>query len=162
MLRTPAPLIGALGIGNKHMLGRCLCGAVEFEITGALPDLYQCHCSLCRKQSGAASNAATIVQVSQFAWVRGRDGIKSWIKNTGFRSDFCSECGSPVPNPLRDKPYYWVPAGLLDPTETTALIVHLYIGSKADWEHEPAAGTKYEEMPSLEQLLNELDGGPDA
>jgi hypothetical protein len=139
------------------MRGSCLCGAVAFEITGALPDLYQCHCSLCRKQSGTASNAATIVQASQLMWMRGRDGIKSWIKNTGFRSDFCAECGSPVPNPLRNKPYYWVPAGLLDSVETSAITVHLHIGSKANWDHGGATGTKYDEMPSLEHLLEAIE-----
>jgi hypothetical protein len=39
------------------MKGECLCGDVEFEIKGDLPNLYQCHCSLCRKVTG--SSAAT-------------------------------------------------------------------------------------------------------
>ncbi len=144
------------------MRGHCLCGAVAFEIAGGLPNLYQCHCSLCRKQSGAASNAATIVDATQLTWLKGHDRIKSWIKDTGFRSDFCVECGSPVPNQLRDKPYYWVPAGLLDSTGMSEIRIHLHLASKASWEKALHPSSAYDESPSIEQLLEELKRGPDA
>jgi len=29
------------------MRGKCLCGAIRFELNGVIPNLYQCHCSLC-------------------------------------------------------------------------------------------------------------------
>ncbi len=47
------------------MHGQCLCGAVKFEILGPLPKLYQCHCSLCRKQSGSASNPERIFAIEK-------------------------------------------------------------------------------------------------
>ncbi|WP_446685632.1 GFA family protein [Marinobacter arenosus] len=47
------------------MKGECLCGNVKFEIEEEIRNLYQCHCSLCRKATGAAANAATFVQGSQ-------------------------------------------------------------------------------------------------
>jgi hypothetical protein len=34
--------------------GSCLCGAVEYEISGALGPIVFCHCSRCRKANGAA------------------------------------------------------------------------------------------------------------
>jgi len=34
--------------------GSCLCGAVQFELVGPLLRPLNCHCSLCRKQHGAA------------------------------------------------------------------------------------------------------------
>ena len=133
------------------MRGRCLCGTVQFEIVGALPALYQCHCSLCRKQSGGASNAATIVDADQLRWLSGEGAVRSWKKATGFRSDFCSTCGSPVPNVLGDKPYYWVPAGLLEEDGALRVAVHLHMGSKARWEPEPAGGTHHHDMPAFER-----------
>jgi hypothetical protein len=78
------------------MRGCCLCGEIEFEILGRLPKLYQCHCGLCRKQSGGASNAATVVDAHQMSSIKGAEVIRTWRKNTGFRSDFCVNCGSPV------------------------------------------------------------------
>lgn len=49
------------------MRAKCLCNAVEFEVSGPLPVLYQCHCALCLKQSGSTSNTATIVSLENFA-----------------------------------------------------------------------------------------------
>ena len=55
------------------MRGKCLCGLIEFEIVGVAPKLYQCHCSLCRKQGGASSNTAAIVAKEQFRWLAGQE-----------------------------------------------------------------------------------------
>ena len=59
------------------MKGECLCGNVKFEIEEKIRNLYQCHCSLCRKAKGAAANAATFVQSSAFRWVSGERDIRS-------------------------------------------------------------------------------------
>jgi hypothetical protein len=51
------------------MRGNCLCGAIEFEIVGEVRRLYQCHCSLCRKQSGSTSNSALLIESENFRWL---------------------------------------------------------------------------------------------
>ena len=87
--KSAQPLTFTLGIRENQMHGKCLCGSVEFEVTGNFPKLYQCHCSLCRKQGGSLSNTATIVGAENFHWLSGQEHISSWVKDTGFRSDFC-------------------------------------------------------------------------
>lgn len=138
------------------MQGKCLCGQVAFEILGAIPKLYQCHCSLCRKQGGSASNTATIVPSDKFRWLRGTERLASWIKDTGFRSDFCSTCGSPVPNPLRDTPYVWIPAGLLEDGENLEIVTHLCLSSRAPWDSTIAKGICHDELPNLPDLIASL------
>ena len=81
------------------MRGNCLCGEVEFEIVGEAPRLYQCHCSLCRKQSGSTSNSSLLIESESFRWLGGEDRISSYVKELGFRSDFCSRWGPPSPIP---------------------------------------------------------------
>ena len=54
------------------MKGECLCGEVAFTIDGELPNFYQCHCSLCRKATGAAANAAPLCRVNSSSGCRGR------------------------------------------------------------------------------------------
>lgn len=135
------------------MRGKCLCGLVEFEVVGTVPKLYQCHCSLCRKQGGSTSNTASIVGARNFRWLSGQEHISSWVKDTGFRSDFCSKCGSPVPNPLRSTPYYWVPAGLFEDDVQLTISAHFFVGSKAQWDVIASPGTQYETMPELSELL---------
>jgi hypothetical protein len=122
------------------MNGKCLCGNVEFSIDRDDIKLYQCHCSLCRKQSGTYSNAATIVPNQSFQFLKGQSFISSWEKATGFRSDFCKKCGSPVPNPLRETDYYWIPAGLLEEDGELKVVSHIYTDFKASWDkHNPNA-----------------------
>ena len=61
------------------MKGSCLCGAIGFEIDGPYPKLYQCHCSLCRKQGGSVSNTGLIVAADKFRWSRRtRRGSRQW------------------------------------------------------------------------------------
>lgn len=144
------------------MRGKCLCGEVEFEVVGAIPGLYQCHCSLCRKQGGSSSNTATIVGEECFRWLSGKEHISSWAKDTGFRSDFCSGCGAPVPNLLRNRPYYWVPIGLLEDRQGLEIVAHTFVGSKASWDPVPLQGVHYETIPELSEFIKLLHGGNDA
>jgi len=116
------------------MRGSCLCGSVRFEISGELPIVYQCHCSLCRKQGGSSSNSAVVIKATDLAWTAGQELISSYVKPTGFRSDSCSRCGSPVPNPLRSTSYYWVPAGLFDDEAKLEIGAQLHLASKASWD----------------------------
>lgn len=55
------------------MRGKCLCGSIRFELSGVIPNLYQCHCSLCRKVTGSSANAALKVDLAQLNWSRGED-----------------------------------------------------------------------------------------
>ncbi|RFA29272.1 aldehyde-activating protein [Alkalilimnicola ehrlichii] len=120
------------------MKGDCLCGEVRFEVDGALPNLYQCHCSLCRKATGAAANAATFVHKQNFRWLAGQHKIASFQKPSGYRSDFCSLCGSPVPNPLSGTDLVWIPVGLLNGPLQAEIKAHLHLSASASWERDAA------------------------
>ena len=127
------------------MKGNCICGDVSFQINGTLPNMYQCHCTLCQKQSGAGSNAATIIPVTAFDWLSGEDKIKPWKKQSGFNSHFCMACGCPVPNLIANK-YMWIPVGLLG--EVNAKVVsNLCLSTKASWNAIPVTDRDYDGMP---------------
>ena len=96
------------------MNGKCLCGTVEFELSGDIPNLYQCHCSLCRKVTGSSANAAFRIAFDQFAWIKGSEKISEFVSQGGFKSHFCTTCGSPLPNLTANDSAYWVPVGLLE------------------------------------------------
>lgn len=138
------------------MIGKCLCGEIQFKISDALPNLYQCHCSLCRQQSGTASNAATLIHENNFSWLSGEEKISKYKMQDGFTSHFCSVCGSPVPNRLRETDKIWVPAGLLAGEIDSQIVVHIYTNSKASWERIFHSGKQFDEMPDFETLSNLL------
>lgn len=55
--------------------GGCLCGGVQYEITGTLSDVYNSHCSMCRKLHAAAFRtcAKEQEQVEDWQTVEGQD-----------------------------------------------------------------------------------------
>lgn len=134
------------------MKGKCLCGAVEFELGGEIPNLYQCHCSLCRKVTGSSANAAFRISADQFHWIGGQQRISEYVTATGFKSHFCGACGSPLPNLTADDSAYWVPAGLLEDDAEIELVAHLFVGSRAAWDIIGDGVRQYDEMPDSEAL----------
>ena len=53
--------------------GSCLCGGIRFEITGKHSKVVICHCSRCRKTSGAGSAAQLVVKYGGLLWLSGED-----------------------------------------------------------------------------------------
>jgi hypothetical protein len=53
--------------------GSCLCGSVRYEIDGKIGPALNCHCSMCRKATGAAFRSRLAVPRKNFRWLRGED-----------------------------------------------------------------------------------------
>ena len=114
--------------------GSCLCGGILFEITGDVPGIGQCHCSLCRKVSGVGSTAAIAVSADQLTWISGQDLVQEFQRPSGYGNSFCRVCGSPAPDANRSRTRYGVPVGLLDDDPGAKVLEHIHVASKASWE----------------------------
>jgi len=130
--------------------GSCFCDQIKFEITGELPDLYQCHCSECRKTTGSSANAGLLLSENQFSWITGEENIKAFTKASGYRVNFCKTCGSPVPNPTSlQAGLMWIPAGLLDnPPSSIKVSNHIYVDFKASWDEISGSAKQHADLPS--------------
>ena len=114
--------------------GSCLCGGVKFEITGALSQARNCHCSMCRKVQGAAFRSRVSVRVADFAWVRGEDLVTYYESSKGNYRGFCRVCGSPIHSKFADTPsHYGLPLGTLDDDPGVRPEIHIHVASKAPW-----------------------------
>ncbi len=115
--------------------GECNCGVVAFEITTDIKDVYVCHCSICRKYTGAAGVAVVIAHNDAFRWRRGEDQIATWKKpDADWLSAFCRTCGSALPG-ANDEERMFVPAGLItEGGERLRVAHHIWVGSKAAWD----------------------------
>jgi hypothetical protein len=83
--------------------GRCLCGAVTYEIEGDVIATAVSHCEHCQPQSGSAFSVSVMVHESQLSLT----GEPSPHEETGERGDavyvrrrFCGACGSSVVSEL--------------------------------------------------------------
>lgn len=126
------------------LTGSCLCGGVTFKVNQGVTDIYQCHCSVCRKATGSAGISVCLAAGDDFEWLSGKGLIELYTTDSGYRSVFCRCCGSRLPDPNPDESTFWIPAGLLD-QQTPGIKVgaHIFIGSKASWDVIGDAGVQH-------------------
>jgi len=123
-------------MAGKHA-GSCLCGAVRFEITAAFDGFFLCHCSRCRKNSGAGNAANLFSGNAQLYWLSGEASVKSFdVAGSRHRRSFCAECGSALPNWQQGGALLVVPAGSLDTPIGLRPTAHIHNASRADWDHD--------------------------
>ena len=75
-----------------QVTGRCYCGAVSFTAS-ALQEVTYCHCSDCRRATGAPVAAFAAFREDNITFT---GKLKSISVSDGVTRKFCEACGSPV------------------------------------------------------------------
>ena len=134
---------------SESARGSCVCGAVAFRIDGPFLRFQYCHCSRCRKKSGATAAANIFVPTGQLTWERGEGNVRRFeLPDTKYWSTcFCSDCGSAMPWLSRTGKAYIVPAGALDGDPGIRPNYSIYYGSRAPWHVDPSELEKHETLP---------------
>lgn len=125
------------------MKGECVCGDVTFRISGAVQKLYQCHCTICQKQTGSSCQTGLFVNADAFEWLTGQDGIVEFRKETGYSTSFCARCGSTVPNMFRSGDKFWIPAGEIAGLSGAKVENHIFVADKAAWDEIAGDGNQH-------------------
>ena len=114
--------------------GSCLCRGIRYEIGGALTDVRNCHCTMCRKAHGAAFRTRASVRSSDFRLVSG-DGLLTFFESSpGTHRGFCRVCGSPIVSKFDAYPsVLGLPLGALDDDAGVHPAMHVYVADKAPW-----------------------------
>ena len=120
-------------MSDPRATGRCLCGAVRYEVRGQLRDVVNCHCDECKRWNGAVgSYAATraeylVVSSDALRW------IASPHSDRNAQRGFCSTCGSSL---------FWhagagdsvsIAAGTLDRPTGLRTVGHWYAHQAGDY-----------------------------
>lgn len=116
----------------RVMQGQCFCGAIGYELTGPLWHATVCHCTSCRKASGAPSVAWVTGQRSSFRVIRGTP--RSFRSSDHGTRSFCAACGTPLTfcsSSLPDE--IDVTIASLDEPERVAPEDHTWVSSKLAW-----------------------------
>jgi len=125
--------------------GRCLCGAISFEVNGPMRDVVVCHCGQCRRQHGAPPG------YSQAAWenirLTGGENLAWYRSSARARRGFCRQCGSSLFWEPIDTGRVSIAAGSLDSPTGLRTVRHIFVHDKGDY---------YEIADGLEQLSGSM------
>lgn len=111
--------------------GSCLCGAVHFEVAGALPQPSVCHCSQCRRQSGHAWSSTDVPQTD--VTIRGTDAVRWFRSSSGAQRGFCATCGSFLFWQADGAEVISIAMGAMEGPTGTSLACHIYVADKGDY-----------------------------
>ena len=129
--------------------GRCLCGAVRYEIRGPMRDVIVCHCQECRRWGGylgafSATRAEDLVFVV--------DDTLRWIdspeSDRHARRGFCGECGSSLFWQADGAERINVAAGTLDRPTGLRIAAHWYTHQAGDYDEMLQDGLPHEIDPA--------------
>lgn len=138
-------------MGEEQLKGGCNCGGVRYAITGKPFAVAACHCSNCRKQSGAAYSVNVIIspsavtvegQLASYADPDSESGLP-------VLREFCGTCGSPIRSVPQSAPgMVAIKAGTLDDPSPFAPGMHLWTCTALDWVEIPADAVRFEKGPT--------------
>lgn len=123
--------------------GRCLCGAVEFDVHEP-QILLECHCTRCRQWTGCASTPAVVVAGANFEQTAGQDVLTAYEENGLSPRYFCRQCGTSLFSGGPDA--YYVNAGVLQDV-TLDVACHIQVANKAAWHEIGGAAPQHAEFP---------------
>ena len=111
--------------------GRCLCGAVQYEIRGPLRPVVACHCEMCRRTTGHFA-AATATRRETLILHEDR-GLRWFDSSATARRGFCQFCGSNLFWAPADGSRFSIMAGTLDKPTGLAIAVHIFVNDAGDY-----------------------------
>lgn len=115
--------------------GSCLCGDIQFTITGEINDIIYCHCSKCRKAQGSAFATNGNLQARHFNFIKGEELLTKYDAGDGQYKYFCRQCGSPIISKHNSSPdTLRVRLGTIESDIVERPQAHIFVASKANWE----------------------------
>lgn len=117
----------------RTLTGECLCGAVQFGVKDNFLYAGYCHCSRCRKASGAAGVAIGGLAIKDFTLVCGKENLHAFQRSENAITRFCRCCGSTL---YGEKPLaglLHIRYGALNDTPSLPVQAHTQVASKASW-----------------------------
>src|SRR3954447_14643933 len=118
---------------NARMLaGECFCGAVRYTVADAFAYALNCHCSNCRRTTGAAFKPFAGIARDNFRLTGGEDALMIYGEATGHNAH-CRRCGSLLYSLVRNGAFIHVAMGTLVDDPTIRPTAHIFVGSKAPW-----------------------------
>lgn len=133
-----------------NLKGSCLCGAVQYEVSGDPQRFYHCHCARCRKSSGTGHASNLMLGNARLTFAQGEDQLKRYKvpEAKRFTRQFCGNCGSSVARFVPELNAVVIPAGSLDSEPPIQPQARIFWGSRAAWSCDGDDLPRYTEYPA--------------
>ena len=117
------------------VIGGCLCGAIKYEISSLLQFSRNCHCSMCRKLTGAAFATWAYVKFNNFRWIQGEAQLGMYESSEEVTRTFCKVCGSTMQYVAKQtiQDAFGLALGTVDGDPGCKPMRHVMVDSKAPW-----------------------------
>jgi hypothetical protein len=129
-----------------ELTGGCFCGAVRYRITAPLRAARSCHCSRCRKTFSGAGSAYAEVEPGSLEWLHGERALVRYESAPGWGLAFCGTCGTTLCGYAGNE-VHGVTLGTVDGDPGIQIQAHIFVGSKAVWDHIGGTAPQYAERP---------------
>ncbi len=118
---------------DRTFEGGCFCGAVRYRFAGIF-DAGYCHCSICRRTTGAPAIAWVNTPREKFAWTRGTP--RTMRSSARFERPFCDACATIMATRAIDPDewaYVSVHHGTIDDAATIRPAIHICCADRLPW-----------------------------
>lgn len=120
--------------------GRCLCGDIRFEYSGAPIETGNCHCESCRRHTSSPFVTYAVIDKCAFRYTQGKP--VAYASSPGVERTHCGRCGSPISFENSKEFALWV-CTLDDPTKVTPTC-HIFTAEQVPWLEIADALPRYE------------------
>jgi hypothetical protein len=132
--------------GPGPLTGSCFCGAVRFEIA-AVFDCRYCHCTFCRRSTGAPFSVCAVVKPEDFRLAAG-ELVAERRPNSMGTDHACPSCRTGLYFEFQTSlgPFLSVPIGRLDDPDACPPTFHQWFSKRLRWLHVHDTLPKYGDM----------------
>lgn len=117
---------------NGATEGGCLCGAIRYRIDGPIAAGCHCHCSLCRRSTGAVVVTWITVRREAFHLLKGAPRL--YRSSPRAKRGFCGDCGTQLTfERLDDAGNIDVTVASLDAPECQPPDHHIFAADRVSW-----------------------------
>jgi hypothetical protein len=120
------------GVEAMSLTGGCLCGAIRYVANGTPYHVSHCHCSMCRRASGAPFVSWFSLRSKELTWAQ---GAPKWYRSSKkAQRAFCADCGTALTYQRFDRPDELdITICSLDEPERLTPEDHVWASSKLAW-----------------------------
>lgn len=119
-------------MSKSRYTGGCLCGALRYEAGGTAADLAFCHCTSCRRATGATPVPWGTFPRREFVVTRGE--LQEFPSSARVFRGFCRTCGSSLTYRHEARPgEIDVALATLDDPEALRPQSHIWLQDRLSW-----------------------------